>query len=85
MNETEPASPNFRMVGFVAAWAGGLTMLGLIVGGGVEQLAGAISTTAANIAPADRPGAAGTQTAKGIDYTITGWIKGQPALNPCER
>ena len=45
MNETEPASPNFRMVGFAAAWAAGLTMLGLIVGGGVEQLAGAISTT----------------------------------------
>jgi hypothetical protein len=85
MNETEPASPNFRMVGYVAAWAAGLTMLGLIVGGGIEQLAGAISTTATNVAAADRSGAQPGHAAKGIDYSMTGGVNGQPTLNPCQR
>lgn len=85
MNESEDSTPNYRLVGFAAAWAAGLTMIGLIVGGGVEQLADAVTTTAAKIALADRPDASKEQAAKGIDYTSTGNIKGMTPLNPCQR
>jgi hypothetical protein len=84
MNESDESTPNYRLVGFAAAWAAGLTMIGLIVGGGVEQLADAV-TAATNVALADRPDAAKGQAAKGIDYSATGAIKGATPLNPCQR
>ena len=62
----------------------GLTLLGLAVGGGAEELARAVSTAATGLAEAD-PSVAKALGAQGIDYATTGAIKGQPALSPCQR
>lgn len=85
MNESDKPSSNYRMVTMAAAWAAGMTMIGLIVGGGAEQLASAVSSPAANIAAADRPEFVQTTASTGVDYTSTGAIRGQSALNPCQR
>lgn len=81
----EPPRGGYRMVTMAAAWAAGMTMVGLIVGGGAEQLASAVSTPATNVAAADRPEYTRADGSAGIDYTATGEIRGQPKLDPCHR
>jgi len=85
MNDSDEPKPGYRMVTIAAAWAAGMTMIGLIVGGGAEQLASAVTAPAANVAAADRPEFTQSANSSGVDYTSTGAIKGQPALNPCQR
>lgn len=85
MNDSDEPRSGYRMVSVVAAWAAGMTMIGLIVGGGAEQLANAVSAPANHVAAADHPEFTESASSSGVDYTSTGAIKGQPALNPCQR
>jgi len=85
MSDSDEPRSGYRMVTIAAAWAAGMTMIGLIVGGGAEQLASAVTAPATKLAAADRPEFNENANASGVDYTSTGAIKGQPALNPCQR
>ncbi len=84
MDESDVSPSKFKMLGYASAWAIGMGLVGLLVGGSAEQIASAVSTATTNLAQADAPGAK-THGNTGVDYTPTGAIRGQTALNPCQR
>ena len=81
MENEDEAHRRFANFGFAAKWAGGITLLCLIVGQGAEQYAAAL----APMQPAPPISASiGRAKAGGVDSESVGAIKAPSApLNPC--
>jgi hypothetical protein len=79
--DDEKLSPR-KTMGFAVAWAGGLTLLCIVIGTGAQQVADSLEGSAPSLAVAE----AKKPTFNAIDYAQTGAVKGQTViLSPCVR